>query len=384
MSKQREKLSKEAHAYTPGLKIKELMTVRKVRILPIPGDVLVEKGDAVDFDTVVARTMVPGDPHIVEASNFLGLQPDELPKYMVKKTGDVIEKDDIMAQYIAFWGLLKRFVKSPINGMIENVSPLSGRITIREHPTPIEIKAYIPGEIVEIIPNEGAVIEVNATFLQGIFGIGGERHGKLTFVVDSPQEAITDQMITSEHKGKIIVGGSFITLEALKRAIENGITGIVIGGINAADLNDFLGYKIGVAITGEEEIGTSLIVTEGFGRMMMSKRTFEYLRAYEGKEVAINGATQIRAGVMRPEVIIPHEDRRKETSKTIELVGGMRHGTPIRIIREPYFGRFGTVVSLPIELQKAETESLVRVVEVELEDGGRVMVPRANVEIIEE
>jgi len=49
MSQQREKLSKEAHAYTPGLKIKELMTVRKVRILPIPGDVLVEKGGRCRF-----------------------------------------------------------------------------------------------------------------------------------------------------------------------------------------------------------------------------------------------------------------------------------------------------------------------------------------------
>jgi hypothetical protein len=59
-------------------------------------------------------------------------------------------------------------------------------------------------------------------------------------------------------------------------------------------------------------------------------------------------------------------------------------GTPIRIIRKPYFGAIGEVHSLPVELQQLESESMVRVVNIEL-DGGRVVtVPRANVEIIEE
>ena len=40
--------------------------------------------------------------------------------------------------------------------------------------------------------------------------------------------------------------------------------------------------------------------------------------------------------------------------------------------------------SLPVELQQLESESMVRVVNIELEDGRVVTVPRANVEIIEE
>jgi len=384
MSQKKKRLSEEAYAYTPGLKIKEVMIVSKTRILPISGEVLVEKGDIVDFDTIVARAMTPGDPYIFEAANFLGLHPDELPQCMVKKVGDEVKKDEIVAQYIAFWGLIKRFVKSPIDGMIENVSPLSGRITAREQPIPIEVKAYIPGEVIEIIPNEGVVIETNATFIQGIFGIGGGKHGRLKVIVDSPNETIKENMLKPEHKGMIVVGGSFITLEAMRKAIENGVTGIVVGGIDSSDLTKLLGYRIGVAITGEEELGTTLIVTEGFGKMGMSHRTFEYLKLSDGKEVAINGATQIRAGVLRPEVIIPHSRSLKVISESSEIKEGMKTGTPVRIIREPYFGRIGTVVSLPVELQKAETESLVRVIEVMIDDREIVMVPRANVEIIEE
>jgi len=54
------------------------------------------------------------------------------------------------------------------------------------------------------------------------------------------------------------------------------------------------------------------------------------------------------------------------------------------VISHPNFGALAKVISLPIDLQRVETESDVRVLEVELEDGQRVLVPRANVELIEE
>jgi hypothetical protein len=41
------------------------------------------------------------------------------------------------------------------------------------------------------------------------------------------------------------------------------------------------------------------------------------------------------------------------------------------------------VVNLPVELQLVETESPVRIVEIELQDGRKVIVPRANVELFE-
>jgi len=57
---------------------------------------------------------------------------------------------------------------------------------------------------------------------------------------------------------------------------------------------------------------------------------------------------------------------------------------PVRIIGNPYFGAIGKVHSLPVDLEETETESKVRVLEVLLNGGTIVTVPRANVEIIEE
>lgn len=157
---------------------------------------------------------------------------------------------------------------------------------------------------------------------------------------------------------------------------------MVAGGMNYTDVTEIMGEAIGVAITGHEEIGTTLIITEGFGKMNMSTRTFDLLKSFEGYVAAINGATQIRAGVLRPEIIIPHEE--KEELEKESLSAGMTAGTPVRIIREPNFGAIGEVVNLPVELQRVESGSKVRVLVVRLDDGTEVTIPRANVEIIEE
>jgi hypothetical protein len=236
-----------------------------------------------------------------------------------------------------------------------------------------------------VLPNQGVDIKTEAALIQGIFGIGGERHGDIHIAVKSVDEILSEDMIQPEYKGKILVGGSLATYEAIKKASDYEINGLVVGGIKGEDVTRFLGYEIGVAITGEEDINLTLIVTEGFGEMNMSDRTFSLLKGFEGKEAAINGATQIRAGVMRPEIIIPLTlDTVSKESDDEHLSGGMKKGTLVRIIADPYFGEIGSVHNLPVQLNRVETGSLVRVVDIQLENNQIVTVPRANVEIIEE
>jgi hypothetical protein len=117
--------------------------------------------------------------------------------------------------------------------------------------------------------------------------------------------------------------------------------------------------------------------------MNMAHGTFDLLVSREGMVASINGATQIRAGVIRPEVVIPVGAEIRSKSPDREL-GALDIGSPIRVIRAPYFGRLGRVTSLPPELQLLETEAKVRILEVEFGDGLRAVVPRANVELIEE
>ena len=138
-----------------------------------------------------------------------------------------------------------------------------------------------------------------------------------------------------------------------------------------------------MAITGSEDLVTSLIVTEGFGNIRMGSRTFDLLNKENGKFVSINGATQIRAGVIRPEIVIPlQESEIPETSAHKSDDRGIGEGSLVRIIRAPYFGKMGEVVSLPPELQQMESETMVRVAEVKI-DSGVLNIPRANLEMVE-
>ena len=376
-----------SQAYTPGLKRKEAFVVEKTRKLPIVGEVLVKEGDKVSYDTIVARTLIAGDPYIVNVAQKLAIEQEELVEYMVKKEGDPIQKGEILAKYIGFLGLVKRYIYSPIRGTVEKISELSGQVILRSSPIPVEIKAYIPGTVVKVLSGEGVIIRTPAAFIQGIFGIGGETACNLMMVSNTADGVVKSEQITSECEGKILVGGSLINGEALRKAVKVGAKGVVIGGIKEQDFIEFLGYEIGVAITGHEELGITLILNEGFGRMNMHEKVFKLFEKFEGKLACINGATQIRAGVMRPEVIIPRYDITSDQISKLDeenFSEGLIHGTIIRLIREPYFGILGKVVSLPVNLQKLASESKVRVLEAELEDGRRVIVPRANVEIIEE
>lgn len=382
VKKEKGKSAEEAYAYTPGLKVKRAVVVRKTRRLPILGDVLVKKGDELGFDTIVAKTDIPGEPNVVRIDEILGVLSEDVPVYMVKKVGDKVEKDEIIAKSSSMFGLIKKNVASPFAGIIESVSDSSGQVVIRAPPIPVELKAYVRGTVAEVIPREGVIIETNAAFIQGICGISGERHGKIRVAIGTPEDVLTAETISPDDKGKILVGGSLVTYDALEKALQVGAIGVVAGGIEGNCLSRFIGYEMGVAITGEEEVGLTLIITEGFGKMRMSSRTFSLLKEFDGHEAAINGTTQIRAGVLRPEIIIPHKLVLSKSEE--ELSRGMVPGTPVRIIGDPYFGKIGTVSSLPVQLKKVETGSDVRVVDVKLEDGEIVTVPRANVEIIEE
>jgi hypothetical protein len=366
--------------------VKKFAIVRKWRILPAPGEVLAKKGDTVSYDTVVARTYIPGDVVTIPASYILKVEPWELPKVMLKREGEKVEKGEVIAISKSFFGLFKTECRAPTTGTVEYISDVSGMVAIREMPVPINKYAYISGKVIEVIDNLGVIIETPAAMVQGIFGIGGERNGELMTVCE-PNEVVTEEHITQDCANKILVGGSLVTAEALRKASCVGVKGIIVGGIRKKDITDFLGYEIGVAITGHEEIGLTCIITEGFGKMQMARRTFELLKSLEGKQASINGATHIRAGVIRPEIIVPIKDVSKSRARPPQeenLVGGMHYGMRVRIIRRPYFGAIGRIVGLPVELQTLETESEVRVAIVELEGGERVVVPRANLEIMEE
>ena len=376
------------HSYTPGLTVTERTVIRKRRLLPIPGTVLVQNGDRVGSETVVARTELPGKVHPLNVANLLGAAPDEINEYLIKKAGEKVQRDEVVAENKPLIKWFKTEVRSPIDGTLESASTVTGQVLLREPPRSLDLLGYIDGRVVEVHPHQGVTVEATCTLIQGIFGIGGETWGELTMAASSPDEVLAPSQLVPSMKGKIVVGGAFLGAETMKRAREVGVAALVIGGIHDKDLRELLGYDLGVAITGTERVGFTLVITEGFGTIPMASKTFTLLKAHVGQKASISGATQIRAGVIRPEIIISRADQTVAPQSApgdanAEGPTGLKIGDQVRIIRDPQFGRLGHVVALPPELTKIETESEVRVLQVRFSDNAVVTIPRANVEIIE-
>ena len=362
-------------SYTPGLKILENASIKKKRILPLSGELHVEKDDLVKSDQIVASAKIPGNVQMINVSNKLNIDPNQLIDCMLCKVDQEVKEGEVVARSKGLFGFFRSEVKSPMDGVLINISDITGQIIISEKPIPVEVDAYIDGKIQEVYKKEGVLISAYGVLIQGIIGVGGEKKGTLKII-----ENISDLDKIDLSTNMVVVIKSFIDYGAYQKINKLGLKGIICGGIDYESLTKILGYPLGVAITGSEDV-TTVVVTEGFGNINMSDRTFELLKKYKDSYCSINGATQIRAGVMRPEVIInldsDVENINDNKNESLILVG-----SKVRIIRDPFFGLIGIVSALPSELVKMKTETMVRAAEVTLEDGTKKIIPRANLEVI--
>jgi hypothetical protein len=368
------------HAYTPGLRVAAETVVRRERRLPLKGDVCVVAGAAVGPESVIARCVLPGNVQTVNLAAKLGVDPAAVGGTLLKPVGSAVAVDETIAEAKAMFGLMRNRVASPADGTLESVSSVTGQLLVRERPIPVEVNAYVRGHVAEVLPGEGAVVESRAALVQGIFGVGGETNGRLAIATSGPGQSLEASHLKPEHRGAVVVGGDHVTHATVLRARELGVRALVVGGFDDHDLRQLLGRDLGVAITGQEELGITLVLTEGFGRIGMAARTWELLNAHAGKVASVSGATQIRAGVLRPEILIPLDERAGAHASEAEG-GTLEVGSFVRVIRQPWFGRLGRVVELPAELAALDTEARVRVLVVEFaDDRTRATVPRANVE----
>ena len=366
---------------TPSLIVSPNMKIRRVRDLPVPGTIHTSIGARVSGAQVVASAERAGDLEIVRVAERLGIEPNEVKKGLAVSNGQVVKQGDLLCKHSGLFGLFRSVLQSPVDGVIEFFAERTGHLGIRLAPKRVELTAYITGRVIEIEPGKSVVIESSAALMQGIFGVGGERRGQLEQLSTRPDEVVSIDHIPDNCEGLILYGGMRPTGEALAAARQRGATGFICGSIDDRTLKDYVGFDIGVAVTGDEDVSMSLIITEGFGDIPISPRAIDLLSAHRGREASINGATQVRAGALRPEVIIPLPTEEGMDSVAEPAPRGLSVGANVRLIRFPFFGLQGEVVELPHALERLDTGAQARVLRAKLADGRVVTVPRANVEL---
>jgi hypothetical protein len=366
-----------AKVLIPSLKAEKSLNIIKRRELPISGSMLVKEEDSVTPESTIAKADLPGELIILRLPEQMGIQAFEVIPALKVKVGELVKAGQLICEFSGLFGLLKNRFFAPEDGTIEFITERTGHLGLRKPSVPITLNAFISGKIKKIISTSAVEVETNATFIQGIFGLGGERFGKLS-VVANFNEQLTEKHIPDNARNLILAGGKNPNFSVITKAIKAGAVGLITGSLDDRFIQQYLGYDLGIAITGDEDVPMTVIMTEGFGDLDMSERVYKLLKESDGKITSINGATQVRAGAIRPEIIIPIDFSYKSAVIESEL----KVGSKIRIIRVPYFGNLAEVVEIPKAMQKIATGAEARVIKVKLDNNDIVVVPRANVELV--
>ncbi len=367
---------------TPSLFLSKCTDLVRTRELPVSGNIYVKKGDFVSSEQVIGEAFLEGELVIVRAAERLGVNPEEVIKGLKAKEGEEVKVDTPLCEIRSLFGLLKSSATSPVVGTVELISKETGHIGIRLPQKNLTLKSYVSGEVLQIENNRSVTIRSCCAIVQGIFGIGGEQTGVIFDLGITNNGIVNAKDIPENCKGKILIGGASATTEALLKSRDAGAVGFVVGSLKDEPLRKFLGYDIGIPLTGNEDIDMSVVITEGFGFLPMASQTHSILKSLDSWTGAINGTTQIRAGAIRPEVLAFYEAKTSEVAKVLKNEDiELKEGVVVRIVRAPYFGEIGKVESLPTETRRIDSGTMTRVVNIKL-DKQIVCVPRANIEII--
>jgi len=377
----------------PGLAVAQRVVLRRWRRLPVRGEVLIAEGQVVKPDSVIARAERTGTLTPVNVARSLDLPPHEVPAALLKRIGDRIDRDEEIARTAGFFGLFRSRCLSPVAGRLASVSARTGQILVTGDTDPLEVQAFIAGKVIAVDPGRGALIEGTGSLVQGVLGIGQEVVGPLVAVVGRCEADLTAAMIGPELSGAVLIGGGRIDREALQRAAEVEVAAVVAGGIEDEELTAFIGTELTLAVTGDETVKPTVVITGGFGPVPMERSTFDLLTAHAGELASVSGRTRVRVGAVRPEIVIAANgaatassspDRLREPagqasdSHRALLAVGRR----VRLVGADDLGLAGTVVGLPTDRRHFPGGGSFAAVEVRLESGSRVTVPRSNVELI--
>ncbi len=352
--------------YPPETRVLPLTMIRRERMLPMPGKVLVNPGDRVQPAQPVAQAEVSGEVSVVNVAHLLRVPPARAYKYIKVKEG----ADVTMNTVIASKGLTSAGrVKAPANGFVYRIDKSTGRVLIKVVSRPLELMAYLAGTVSNVIAGRGVVIETTGALVQAALGFGAESYGVLQVVSKRAADPIKARTIDVTMHGAIVVGGAWFDETVLEQAIQMQVRGLIAGSMD------------GGLLEAARNAPFPILLTEGLGHIAMAAPIFKLLKSNAGREVSISALTRTRWSVQRPEILIPlpSDSKPEPPAFGVPLAVGVR----VRVMRGPRQGKVGQVTALPELPQQIETGAKVHCAEVDLGgDDGRTLVPFANLEIL--
>lgn len=340
--------------------IQEQTKIRRARVLPKGGEIVVRVGQEVSPTQVVARTTMATEFAIISAAEKLGIAPDELGEHLQVGKGAPVEAGTVLASRKRLLG--ERQVTSPVDGIFFDV--VNGRIAVQPTSDWLELRALVAGRVVSYVSNRGVMIETSGGLIQAVWGSGHEGVGQLKIVANTPNAVLTPEYLNADVMGQVLVIGSLNNMELFHRAEDLGVRGLIVGSATAE------------LCQASQAASIPLIVTDGVGGGGMSAPIFQLLQQADGRSVSLFGNYNAEAG-QRPEIILP-----QAAALRVDAVTAKKTLEPGQLVRVLGGTRVGTVKHIYNRLQLTAIGMKVPGVDVELPDGQTMFVPTANLDVI--
>ena len=342
-------------------------------MLPVPGEIMVQPGQKVEALTVVAQAQMPSRYRVIDVARQLAAPNIDMNEVMLVKPDDKVEVNQIIAARKG--GLLfQRSVRAPAAGHIAAVGP--GWVLLETEQTEIELQAFINGWVSRVIANWGVIIESSGATIEAAIGFGGEAHGRLKRVVNSPYDELLAIELDENVSEAIVLGGRTLDEETLRTAEHWKVRGIIVGSIDAGLL------KL------DPPVKVRVVATEGFGDMPMSPYTFGVLTSLSRRDVSIRGvAPHSTANADETSIILAPDSSPKPATEYGQPVdkskpAEMKVGSRVRVTQGRRLGGSGLINAIPAEPQVTESGLLARGPLVKFNDDIS-FIPWANLEQIE-
>ncbi len=340
-----------------------LTTIRRERLLPVPGRILARMDQKVLPLDVIAEAHFGQKHAFVNVARTLGVPPDTADKLVVCKVGERIQKGQVIARRA---GLIRKVVGSPHDGRVIVIG--GGQILLEGGEGTFELVPRIPGIVTRLIPERGVEITVNGAWVQGVWGNGQVNIGLMLPLLSAPDEALVAARLDISLRGSVLLAGFCGEADVLRAIDDLPARGLILGSMSP--------FLIPVAM----QVHYPIMVTDGFGHRPMNSASYKLLMANSKHEVTINAEPYDRNAGTRPEVIIPLLVSQESPAPT--TVEEFSPGQQVCVRRPPHSGEVGTLVVLRPGLTALPSGLRVPVGEVLLEGGQQVIVPLANLEVL--
>ena len=337
--------------------------IQRTRRLPADGRVLVSTNQKVNTTDVIAESHQEGKHVLINVRRALGLPSTKDTESLIeRKVGEKVQKGDVIATAGRF---LPKVVRSPEDGEIVSIN--NGQVLLEVDSKVFQLKAGFSGNVIEVLPDRGAIIETHGALIQGIWGNKQIDQGLLLALAQTADEALNRDRLDVSMRGAVILCGYCADADVLKMANELPLRGLILGGMEAE--------LIPLANT----LFFPIIVLDGFGPCPVNSAAFKLLSTNEKRDICLNAAAWNLSSGERPEIVIPLPVEGNLPKETDEF----KPDQEVRIQGAPYTGQIATLVRVRPWLTALPNGLRVPAADVRLESNEVVSIPHANLDVLE-